>query len=127
MVASDAGAMSPWGRGSRSNPHPRAYGTFPRAIAHYQRTRNITTLPDMIRKMTSLPAEKLGLTDRGVIAEGNAADIVVFDYKTIRDKATFVQPHQFPEGIPYVIVNGVMTLDNGVNTGTLAGKVIRSA
>jgi N-acyl-D-amino-acid deacylase len=126
MVASDAGAMSPWGRGSRSNPHPRMYGTFPRAIAHYQRTRNITTLPDMIRKMTSLPAEKLGLTDRGVLAEGKAADIVVFDYKTIQDKATYVMPHQFPEGIPYVIVNGVMTLDNGVNTGSLAGKVIRS-
>jgi N-acyl-D-amino-acid deacylase len=127
MVCSDAGAFSPWGRGSKSNPHPRGYGSFPRAIAHYQRTRKITTLPDMIRKMTSLPAEKLGITDRGVIAEGKAADIVVFDYEKIQDTSTFVQPHQFPEGIPYVIVNGRIVIDDGVNTGALAGRVIRSA
>ncbi len=126
MVCSDAGAFSPWGRGSRSNPHPRGYGSFPRAIAHYQRTRQITTLPEMIRKMTALPAEKLGITDRGVIAEAKAADIVVFDYQTIRDTSTFVQPHQFPEGIPFVIVNGRIVIDNGVNTGALAGSVIRS-
>jgi N-acyl-D-amino-acid deacylase len=126
MVCSDAGAFSPWGHGSRSNPHPRGYGSFPRAIAHYQRTRNITTLPDMIRKMTSLPASKLGLTDRGIIAPGNAADIVVFDYQTLQDKSTFIQPHQFPEGMPFVIVNGSIVVDNGVNTGALAGSVIRS-
>jgi N-acyl-D-amino-acid deacylase len=127
MVCSDAGASSPWGHGSKSNPHPRAYGSFPRAIAHYQRERKITTLPDMIRKMTSLPAEKLGLPDRGVIGAGKAADIVLFDYRTIQDKSTFVQPHQFPEGIPYVIVNGRIVIDNNVNTGAMAGMVVRSA
>jgi len=127
MVCSDAGAFSPTGRGSTSNPHPRGYGSFPRAIAHYQRTRNVTTLPEMIRKMTALPAEKLGITERGVIAAGKAADIVIFDYQTIRDTATFLQPHQFPEGIPFVIVNGAVVIDNGVNTGALPGSVIRSS
>lgn len=126
MVCSDAGAFSPWDRGSKSNPHPRGYGSFPRAIAHYQRTRKITTLPEMIRKMTSLSAEKLGLTNRGVIADGKAADIVVFDYQRIQDTSTFIQPHQFPEGIPFVIVNGRVVIDNGVNTGVMAGSVIRS-
>lgn len=126
MVCSDAGAFSPWGRGSGSNPHPRAYGSFPRAIAHYQRERRITTLPDMIRKMTSLPAEKMGLHDRGIIAEGKAADLALFDYEKIRDTSTFIQPHQFPEGLPYVIVNGRVVIDNNVNTGAMAGAVIRS-
>jgi N-acyl-D-amino-acid deacylase len=127
IVASDAGSSAPWGPGSRSRPHPRAYGTFPRAIAHYQRERKITTLPDMIRKMTSLPAWKLGLGDRGIIAEGKAADIVIFDYEKIQDRATFLDPHQFPIGIPYVVINGVPVIDNGVQTGALPGKVLRSA
>jgi N-acyl-D-amino-acid deacylase len=127
MVASDAGSAAPWGPGSVSRPHPRSYGTFPRAIAHYQRERNIVTLPEMIRKMTSLPAQKLGLKDRGVLAEGKAADIVLFNYETIQDRATFLDPHQFPVGIPYVIVNGIPVIENGLNTGALPGRILRSA
>ncbi len=126
MIASDAGSSAPWGPGSRSRPHPRAYGTFPRAIALYQRERKITTLPDMIRKMTSLPASKLGLPDRGIIAEGKAADIVIFDYEKIEDHATFLDPHQFPTGIPFVIINGVPVIDNNVQTGALPGRILRS-
>jgi N-acyl-D-amino-acid deacylase len=126
MVASDAGSAAPWGHGSRSRPHPRSYGTFPRAIAHYQRERKITTLPDMIRKMTSLPAQKLGLKDRGVLADGKCADIVLFDYEKIQDKATFLDPHQFPVGIPYVLVNGIVVIDNSISTGSFAGRVLRS-
>ena len=126
MVASDAGSAAPWGPGSASRPHPRSYGTFPRAIAHYQRERKIVTLPEMIRKMTLLPAQKLGLKDRGIIAEGKAADIVLFNYETIQDRATFLDPHQFSVGIPYVIVNGIPVIDNGLNTGALPGRILRS-
>jgi N-acyl-D-amino-acid deacylase len=122
MVASDAAPRSP---GDGSWPHPRSYGTFPRAIAHYQRSRKITTLPDMIRKMTSLPAEKLGLTDRGVIGEGKAADLVVFDYEKILDRSTFTDPHRYPDGIPYVFVNGVVVVDGGVQTSAKPGRVLR--
>lgn len=124
IVASDGGAYSP---ASRSNPHPRTYGTFPRAIAYYQKERQICSLPEMIRKMTSMPAQKIGLKDRGIIATGKAADIVIFDYNTIKDNATFLDPHQFPSGIPYVIVNGVLTVENNTITGALPGKVLRSS
>ncbi|MFA5834710.1 MAG: amidohydrolase family protein [Bacteroidota bacterium] len=123
IVASDGGAYSP---ASKSNPHPRTYGTFPRAISYYQKERNVCSLPEMIRKMTSMPAQKIGLKDRGVIAEGKAADIVIFDYATIKDNATFLNPHQFPTGIPFVIVNGQFAVDNNSITGKLAGKVLRS-
>ncbi len=124
-VASDGGAYSP----SRpdTQPHPRCYGTFPRAIAYYQRERQITTLPDMIRKMTALPAEVLGVKDRGVISPGKAADLVLFDYARIADRATFVEPHRFPEGILYVIVNGIPVVDGGRQTGALPGRVLRSS
>ena len=125
MVCSDAGAYSP--TRSTSRPHPRAYGSFPRAIAWYQRKRKITTLPEMIRKMTSLPAQKLGLKDRGVLAVGNWADIVLFDYENIEDRATYVDPHQFPSGIPYVMVNGVTVVDKGKQTEELPGKILRGS
>ena len=125
MVASDAGSFSPSRR--TSQPHPRAYGTFPRAIARYQRERKITTLPEMIRKMTSLPAQKIGLGDRGVLAEGKAADIVIFDYAKIEDRATYLDPHQFPAGIPYVFVNGVPVVDGDVQTAELPGLVLRGS
>ncbi len=124
IVSSDGGAYSP---ASMSNPHPRTYGTFPRAISYYQKERNVCTLPEMIRKMTSMPAQKIGLKDRGVIAEGKAADIVIFDYNTIKDNATFLNPHQFPSGMPYVIVNGEIAVDNNTITGKLAGNVLRSS
>jgi len=124
IIASDAGSFSP--ESSNSRPHPRGYGTFPRAIAHYQRERKITTLADMIRKMTSLPAEKLGLKDRGVIALGNWADLVLFDYEKIEDRATFLDPHQFPVGIPWVLVNGEVVVEDDVQTDALPGRVLRS-
>lgn len=123
MVASDAGPQSP---GDGSWPHPRAYGTFPRAIARYQRERKITTLPDMIRKMTSLPARKLGLKDRGILSPGMAADVVLFDYELITDRSTFTDPHQYPIGIPYVFVNGVAVVDESMQTKAKPGKIIRA-
>lgn len=123
IVSSDGGAYSP---ASRSNPHPRTYGTFPRAIAYYQKERNVCSLPEMVRKMTSMPAQKIGLKDRGVLAVGNAADIVLFDYATIKDNATFLNPHQFPSGMPHVLVNGEFAVENNAITGKLPGKVLRS-
>ncbi len=124
MISSDAGAHAPYPPMTRSIAHPRAYGTFPRAIAKYVRERKICSLEEMIKKMTSMPADKIGLKDRGRLREGNAADIVIFNYKTIQDKATFVEPHQYPEGIPYVIVNGKVVIAEGEHTGEMPGKVL---
>jgi N-acyl-D-amino-acid deacylase len=123
MVASDGGAYSPE---SPSRPHPRAYGTFPRAIRVYALERKIVPLPEMIRKMTSLPAWKIGLTDRGVIAEGKAADLVVFDTATVRDEATYTDPHRFPSGISWVFVNGVDVVRDGRQQDALPGRVLRA-
>lgn len=106
-------------------PHPRGYGTFPRVLGVYVRDRGVVTLPEAIRKMTSLSASTLNLTDRGRIAEGLVADIVVFDPATVQDRATFQDPHQYPEGIDWVLVNGRIAVENGRYTGVRAGRVLR--
>lgn len=126
MISSDAGSHAPYPPMNNSIAHPRAYGTFPRAIAKYVRERKICSLEEMIKKMTSMPAEKVGLKNRGILKEGNAADIVIFNYDKIEDKATFVDSHQYPEGIPYVIVNGKVVIENGEHTGAMPGEVLRS-
>jgi len=105
-------------------PHPRFYGTFPRVLGVYVRERNVLTLPDAIRKMTSFPAQIIGLADRGLLGPGMAADITIFDPKTVSDKATFEDPLQYPVGIPYVIVNGVVVIDQGQHTGAKPGRVL---
>ncbi len=120
-IASDGRLVQP-GEGS---PHPRWYGTFPRVLARYVRERHVLTLEDAVRKMTSLPAGRLGLADRGRIATGAWADIVVFDPNTILDKATYEEPHQYPEGIPFVLVNGVPVVDNGKFGPARPGRVLR--
>lgn len=120
MIASD-GRLSVPGYG---HPHPRAYGTFPRVLGHYVRERKLLTLEEAIHKMTQLPALRLGLKNRGFISAGNFADLVIFDPKTVKDKSTYEAPHQYPEGILYVIVNGTITVDNGTFTENRAGKVI---
>ncbi len=106
-------------------PHPRSYGTFPRIIANYVRDEGVLTLPNAIRKMTSWPASRMGLADRGVLREGLAADIVVFDLETIEDTATWENPTAKPTGINHVIVNGVLVMDNGRHTGATPGQVMR--
>ena len=108
-----------------SHPHPRAYGSFPRILCHYVRNRNVITLPDAIRKFTSLPASRVGLADRGVIKAGMYADITIFDAATVCDRATFEKPAQTPVGIAHVIVNGVPVLRNGVVTGARPGRALR--
>jgi N-acyl-D-amino-acid deacylase len=126
MISSDAGSHAPYPPMTKSIAHPRAYGTFPRAIAKYVRERNICPLEEMIKKMTSMPADKAGLTDRGRLQKGKPADVVIFDYEKIQDKSEFTDSHQYPEGIPYVIVNGKIVIKNGDHSGEMPGKVLRT-
>ena len=121
MVASD-GRITEFGRG---HPHPRAYGTFPRVLGHYAREKGIISMSEAIRKMTSLPAQRLGLTDRGQIKAGYHADLVIFDPETIIDKATFQKPHAYPEGIHVVIINGQVVKDDSGFKDVRAGRILR--
>jgi N-acyl-D-aspartate/D-glutamate deacylase len=123
-IGSDGAAVSPDGPTGRSHPHPRYYGTFPRVLGRYVRELHVLTLPDAVRKMTSLNADKIGLKDRGRLREGMAADVTIFDADRVMDRATFENPHQYPVGIEYVIVNGAVTVDRGQHTGALAGRVL---
>jgi len=125
MIGSDGSALAPYGVLGRGHPHPRNYGTFPRVLGHYVRERGIINLPEAVRKMTSLPAQKLGLRDRGVIRPGAWADLVVFNHETISDVADYSDPKKYPRGIEYVIVNGALTVNKGRHTGAKAGKVLR--
>ncbi len=120
-TASDAGIALPQ---DGPSTHARFYGTFPRKIRHYAIERGALSVEDAIRSMTSLPAQILGLRDRGVLREGTVADVVVFDLATIRDKATFFAPHQYAEGIELVLVNGIPVVDAGQPTWKLPGKVL---
>lgn len=125
MVATDAWAVAPYGVLGAGKPHPRFYGTYPRVLGRYVREKKVLTLEEAVRKMTSFPAQKLGLRDRGLILEGMWADVVIFDPAKIIDKATYQNPHQYPEGIEYVIVNGKIVIERGEHTGVLPGKILR--
>jgi N-acyl-D-amino-acid deacylase len=125
-VCSDGGAWAPYGPLSEGVPHPRTYGTFPRVLGHYVRERKVMPLETAIHKMTALPARRVGLPDRGVIAIGAPADLVAFDPDTVIDQATFEQPHQYPLGIPHVWVNGVPVLVDGEHTGARPGRSARA-
>jgi N-acyl-D-amino-acid deacylase len=121
MFASDAG-IARFGEGS---PHPRTYGTNARVLGHYVRTLKILRLEEAIRRMTSLPAQKFQLRDRGLIREGMAADIVVFDERTVMDQSTFTRPHAYSTGFAFVIVNGAITLQHGKHTGARNGAILK--
>jgi len=123
-IGSDGSAVSP-DMEFIGKPHPRFYGTFPRVLGHYVREKKVLTLPEAIRKMTSLSAEITGLTDRGLLRPGMAADITVFDPATVADKATFENPLQYSVGIEYVIVNGTVVLNKGEHTGARPGRALR--
>ncbi|MBV8495436.1 MAG: amidohydrolase family protein, partial [Gammaproteobacteria bacterium] len=116
---------SPEGILGKEHPHPRAYGTFPRILRKYVREEKKLTLEDAIRKFAALPAQRMRLTDRGVLKQGMWADIVIFDPATIRDLATFENPNRLSEGMDYVLVNGVPVIAGGKMTGALPGKVLR--
>jgi N-acyl-D-amino-acid deacylase len=123
-VGSDGDALAPYGILSRSKPHPRYYGTFPRVLGRYVREEKVLSLEEAVEKMTSISAERFGLRDRGVIQEGAWADLVLFDAGKVADQATYNDPHRYPAGIPYVIVNGVVVIDQGEHTGALPGQVL---
>ena len=121
MIASDGRLVQP----GEGHPHPRWYGTFPRVLGEYVRERRVLSLEEAVRKMTAMPAARLGLTDRGRIAEGMRADITVFDPERVEDRATFIEPHQYPAGIPFVMVNGRLAVDQGRFVDARAGQVLR--
>ncbi|MGI6344569.1 MAG: N-acyl-D-amino-acid deacylase family protein [Bacillota bacterium] len=125
MIGSDSSALAISGPLSRGKPHPRSYGTFARVLGHYVRERQVLTLEEAVRKMTGFPAARFRLWDRGLLRPGYYADITIFDAETIRDEATFVDPHQYASGVHYVLVNGQVTLDQGEQSECLAGKALR--
>ncbi len=120
-TASDGGAMVP----SKTVPHPRNYGTFPRKLGRYALEDKVISLGQAVRSASGLPADILGLPERGYIKKGYFADLVVFDPKTLRDRATFDQPHQYATGVQYLLVNGTLVIDRGQFTEKLAGRVLR--
>jgi len=120
-VASDGG-VTELGAG---NPHPRSYGTNARVLAEYVRMRGVLTLEDAVRRMTSLPARTFSLRDRGLVREGMAADLLVFDPARVEDKATFAQPHQYSQGFDFVLVNGKIAVDEGKLTSAQGGQALR--
>jgi N-acyl-D-amino-acid deacylase len=122
---SDAGSLAPEGVFLKSNPHPRAYGTFARLLGKYVREEGVISLSEAIRRLTSFPAENLGLEGRGLLQEGYFADIAIFDPATISDRATFADPHQYATGVQHVIVNGVPVLLDGEHTGATPGRFVR--
>ena len=126
-IDNDSSGTSPEGILGQEHPHPRAYGTFPRILRKYVREEKKLTLEDAIRKFSALPAQRMRLTDRGVLKAGMWADVVVFDPATIRDLATFDNPNQLSQGMEYVLVNGVAVIDQGQMTGAKPGRVLRGA
>jgi N-acyl-D-amino-acid deacylase len=118
-------SMAPVGEAAKARPHPRSYGTFPRVLGFYARERGLFDLPTAVHKMTALPADQIGLADRGRVARGKKADLVVFDAAKVRDTATFDDPHRYPEGIVHVLVNGVPVVERGAHTGARPGRALR--
>jgi N-acyl-D-amino-acid deacylase len=120
-VASDGSALN---LNAPGKPHPRSYGTNVRVLGKYVREEKILALEDAVRKMTSLPAQTMRLKDRGLLREGYWADVVIFDPSTVGDPATYENPQQYAKGVPYVLVNGMVVIDNGNHTGARPGKII---
>jgi dihydroorotase/N-acyl-D-amino-acid deacylase len=124
-ICTDSGARATDGPLSTAKGHPRGWGSYPRILSRYVRDEHLLTLEEAVRKMTSLPASRVGLKDRGVLREGAYADLTIFDPQTVRDRSTFENPNQYAEGIPFVIINGQLSVDNGQRTKSLAGRVLR--
>jgi N-acyl-D-amino-acid deacylase len=124
MIGSDGHVLAPVGRALETRPHPRSYGCYPRVLGHYCRDRKVFDLETAVRKSTSMPADQAGLRDRGRVARGKKADLVVFDAATVKDGATFEEPHKYPEGIVHVLVNGVFVVEAGASTAARPGRVV---
>jgi N-acyl-D-amino-acid deacylase len=124
-ICTDSGARATDGPLSTAKGHPRGWGSYPRILSRYVRDEHLLTLEEAVHKMTGLPASRVGLKDRGVLREGAYADLTIFDPQTVRDRSTFENPNQYPEGVPFVIINGQLSVDNGQRTKSLAGRVLR--
>jgi dihydroorotase/N-acyl-D-amino-acid deacylase len=124
-ICTDSGARAIDGPLSTAKGHPRGWGSYPRILSRYVRDEHLLTLEEAVRKMTGLPASRVGLKDRGVLRVGAYADLTIFDPRSVRDRSTFENPNQYAEGIPYVIINGQLSVDNGQRTKSLAGRVLR--
>ena len=127
MIGSDGVSMAPVGKAAEARPHPRSYGAFARVLSHYVRERRLFGLPTAVKKMTSMPADQIGLRDRGRLARGQKADLLVFEADVVADRASFAAPHQYPAGIVHVLVNGVAVVERGAHTGARPGRVLRKA
>jgi N-acyl-D-aspartate/D-glutamate deacylase len=125
MIGSDGSSLAVEGELGAGKPHPRSYGTFPRVLARYVREQRVLGLETAVRKMTGLPASRLGLTDRGVLRPGAKADVVVLDPARVADVATYEAPHRYAKGIECVLVNGRVVIDGDRHTGALPGRVLR--
>jgi N-acyl-D-amino-acid deacylase len=136
VIGSDGSALAPYGILGRGRNHPRSYGTFPMIFRKYVRGesrsnllydegKKILSLEEAVRKMTSAPAKKLGIKDRGLIKENYWADLVIFNLEMIKDSATYLEPYQYPKGIEHLFVNGKQVINAGEHTKTLPGKVLR--
>jgi N-acyl-D-aspartate/D-glutamate deacylase len=124
MIGSDGSSLAVDGELASGKPHPRSYGTFPRVLARYAREQSLLSPEEAVRKMTALPAKRLGLDDRGILAVGAKADVVAFDPGRVQDLATYDEPHRYPAGIDYVLVNGCVVIDGGEHTGALPGRIL---
>jgi len=127
MIGSDGSSIAPTGKAAETRPHPRLYGCCARVLSYYCRERQIFDLPTAVRKMTGTPADQAGISDRGRIARGKKADLVVFNAATVKDEATFDDPHQYASGINHVVVNGQLVIEDGAHTGARPGRVLRKA
>ena len=125
MPCSDGWIHAPYGRLGQGKPHPRCYGAFPRYLRRYVKEERLFTVEEAVRRMTLMPAQRLGLSDRGLLRVGMKADLTVFNMGELKDNASFDDPHRYPSGIPYVVVNGEVTIDQGEHTGAHAGEVHR--
>jgi len=125
MIGSDSSAVAPYGVLGAGKPHPRAYGAYPRVLREYVMNKKVMTLEEAIKKMTSQPAQRFGLCKRGLIKEGAFADITIFDLDKVKDKAMYAEPHQYAEGIEYVLVNGVIVIASGEHTRAVPGRILR--
>jgi N-acyl-D-aspartate/D-glutamate deacylase len=123
-IGTDSGAKAEDGVFSEEKSHPRAWGSAPRILGHYVRDEKLLTLEEAIRKMTTLPASRMGLADRGILRPGMAADITAFDPATVRERSTYADPVHYSEGIPYVVVNGQLVVDGGRITDARPGRAL---
>jgi N-acyl-D-aspartate/D-glutamate deacylase len=124
MIGSDSIPLFAGDGDKPGKPHPRTYGTFPRVLAEYARDTRLLTVESAVHKMTGMPAARVGLAGRGVLRAGAAADLVVFDPATVKDESTYAEPHRYPTGIPYVVVNGAVVVDRGRFIAAGTGRVL---